>query len=321
MDSARLSSFEITKAQNIVLEDSGVTFDAILKCDVEADFIERDYDGIRQNSNILSKWLKIRCGLVLGGSDARLSVKGCEPYSQERGTSNVSENLVPIFKKEDFDREASLFLKKYCSAALERPMPIPITQIAEEQMGLTIWQYRISEDFSIFGEMCFTDGDVEIYDKENDEFREIHADAGTMIIDPDTFQKRPVGCLNNTLAHECTHWKKHRFYHFLKGVLDGGNMIACRCPIEEKAEENNKAWTDGDWMEWHANSIAPRILMPRETFIPKTEELIHTGRNSHNLEGSFLMKWLVTELARFYNVSKESTAIRMKELDFLRPLS
>jgi hypothetical protein len=317
IDEARLSCFEITGMQNIILADCGVTFDAVLKCDIEADFIDRDYGGIRRKSNAMSNWMRIRCELGLEENNMRLFVKGCEAYSREQGISNANGNLVPIFRKEDLDREACCFLKKYCPDALEIPMPVPIRQIAEEKMELAIMEYRLSEDFSVFGEMCFSSGDAEIYDKNNDEFREIHVKSGTMIIDPETYQKRPVGCLNNTLAHECTHWEKHRFCHFIQNILDGGCMVACRCPVEEKSAEDSKAWTDRDWMEWQANSIAPRILMPRETFLPKFDELIQFGRNSRNLEGPSLIEWLVNELARFYNVSKQSAAIRMKELELL----
>jgi hypothetical protein len=314
---ARLLSFDIARAQNIVLTDSGVTFDAILKCDIEADLIERGYDRISQKSNTMGKCLKIRCELALAENNARLLVKGCEPYSRERGTSNVSENLVPILRKENFDREASNFLKKYCPDALEIPMPVPIRQIAKEKMGLTILEHRLSEDFSVFGEMCFSNGDAEIYDKNSDEFREIHVDSGTMLIDPETYRKRPAGCLNNTVAHECTHWEKHRFYHFILSILDGGSMVACRCPVEEKNEEDDKTWTDSDWMEFHANRIAPRILMPRETFFPKYDELIQIGQGKWNLGDPFLIEWLVSELASFYSVSRQSAAIRMKELALL----
>ena len=40
--------------------------------------------------------------------------------------------------------------------------------------------------------------------------------------------------------------------------------------------EATTLWTDNDWMEWHANSIAPRLLMPRKTTREIVNELFTT---------------------------------------------
>ena len=63
------------------------------------------------------------------------------------------------------------------------------------QISHNIIERHLSEDLSILGQMCFTDGLAEIYDPINDEYREIMVTAGTMIVDPDTFAKRNLGTL------------------------------------------------------------------------------------------------------------------------------
>ena len=122
----------------------------------------------------------------------------------------MSNNLsiyVPHISKTNFNSEASAILRETFPDALVKPMAVPIEKIATEKLGLKILEVRLTEDLSILGQMCFTSGRVEIYDKKEDEYREIVVDAGTMIIDPDVIAQRGIGAKRNTIAHECVHWK------------------------------------------------------------------------------------------------------------------
>ena len=128
------------------------------------------------------------------------------------------QSYVPHISKTSFDDKATEFLKKYYPDALVTPMPVPIEDIARKKIGLMIIEERLTEDLSILGQMCFTKGLAEIYDKENDEYREILVRGGTMIIDPDTLIERNLGCKRNTVSHECVHWTEHRNYHLMAAV-------------------------------------------------------------------------------------------------------
>lgn len=219
--------------------------------------------------------------------------------------------LIPRYSKEMLENVAVEFLKQYCPKVLERPMAVPIMDIAQNKMGLKVYtKYRLSEDFSVLGQMCFTSGIAEIYDKAEDEFREIEVSEGTMFIDPDTYLLRNKGCFNNTVAHECFHWYKHRNYYLYSTAAN--NTSAFLCPTETKDEKSYTDWDDIDWIEWQANNAAPRILMPRVTFIDAANEIIDDG---HYMYGDGLCDWwVVNKLAELYNVSKQSAEIRMNEL-------
>lgn len=110
-------------------------------------------------------------------------------------------SLVPHMYKSEFVDRAANFLSHYCKEALENPMPVPIENIARDQLHLTILEAHLSEDLSILGQT----GLAEIYDPGNDEYREIPVKAGTVLIDPDTFLNRNFGTKRNTIAHECIH--------------------------------------------------------------------------------------------------------------------
>jgi len=236
-------------------------------------------------------------------------------------SSNVSNNLVPVISKAEFDDEATAFLSRYCPEALETPMAVPIKEIAEKKMGLTILDRRLTEDFSVLGQMCFTGGLAEIYDRDEDEYREIKVRAGTMIIDPDTLLKRNLGSVNNTIAHESVHWVKHRNYHILQSVLDGRSAVAFRCPADPRGEAFKDEWTDDEWMEWHANGIAPRILMPKQTVGIVYENLMQESKSNPFIAAKLMppTRWVIEQLAAFYKVSKQSAEIRLKELGHLTP--
>lgn len=227
------------------------------------------------------------------------------------------ESNAPHICKKDFDNEAVLFLRQYYPEALSQPMAVPILFVARQRMGLRVIERRLSEDFSILGQMCFTTGLAEIYDKENDEYREVRARYGTMIIDPDTIAKRNEGCKNNTVAHECFHWHKHRDYYIACSVVDKSKSTL-RSSWEEKPEYTQAEWTDEDWMEWQAKGIAPRILMPPETFKIKVEEFLneYTANSATQRKWSSIHAWVVYRLARFFKVSKQSAEIRLGETGY-----
>lgn len=65
-------------------------------------------------------------------------------------------------------------------------------------------------------------------------------------------------------------------------------------------------------MEWQANNAAPRILMPKCTFVNAADDIIEQG---HLMYGNSLEEWwVILKLAELYDVSKQSAEIRMKEL-------
>lgn len=228
-------------------------------------------------------------------------------------------SLVPRMFKTQFDDKASEILSDFCPEALESPMAVPIEQIATEQLKLTIQEHRLSEDLSILGQMCFTDGLVEIYDQAEDEYREIFVKAKTMIIDPDTYLKRNHGSRRNTISHECVHWLYHRRYFMALEALEEGRAVAHRCPVETKDEIQKEVWTDEDWLEWQANGIAPRLLMPRETVEDAFQMVIDRSKKNPFVSAGLISrpKWILEQFAGFYQVSQTSAAIRLTELGLL----
>ena len=225
-----------------------------------------------------------------------------------------TKSLVPVLRKEQFDGEATKFLQEFYPQALEKPMFIPILDIAKKKLGLIVCtKQRLSEDFSIYGQMCFTSGIVDLYDKEQDEFREHKVRYGTMFIDPDTFYLRNLGCFNNTATHESVHWWKDRNYYLAVNTSGNPKSIAFRCPGKAPDEDHQEKWTDEDWIEWQTNGIAARILMPKQTFerqVRAIENNLVRKEGIHHPSADLVVR----RTSEFFHTSIQSTAIRMEEL-------
>jgi Zn-dependent peptidase ImmA (M78 family) len=230
----------------------------------------------------------------------------------------MSNSLVPIIAKEQFDDVATAFLQKFCTEALLSPMAVPIEAIARDKMNLVVEHVNITEDLSVYGQIFFTDGMVEVYKEDTDEFIRKQVKRGTIFIDTNVFFMRNLGCERNTLAHECLHWFKHKAHHTLQSLVDGEMAVACKCPTQEKSEAKKAQWTDEDWMEWQANGIAPKILMPREMFRIKADEYFGESQKLRTVGNreTLCYEWVITSIADFFKVSRQSAEIRLKELGY-----
>ena len=219
----------------------------------------------------------------------------------------------PYIKASDLDNEARRFLQDLYPTALYYPINVPVVQIAAE-MGVTIISHLLlSEDFSIYGIMCFSDGEVDVFDETTGYYTSLQVKAGTMLIDPRTKFDRNIGCFNNTVAHELFHWYRHRDYFQSLDVGYGLAVIATRCTLAQvDGETSFIKESDLDWIEWQATSIAPRILMPRESFEMVAYKSINNYKGCFRTGNQYLHQ-VITDVVSEFRVSRQSACIRLKE--------
>lgn len=212
---------------------------------------------------------------------------------------------------EDFEAEAENFLRKYCKEVLDSPQATPIKEIAQKQMSLDIIDTEsLSPNNSIQGAIAFTPGIIEVYDWSSEEYIGYDVKQPTVFLDADILNP---GRANNTLAHECYHWYKHRAYFRYQNAHHLGFEFAFRCFTAGQHDRNGK-WSDIEKMEWQARTIAPKILMPRCTV-----RMILSKRLNNVQNGTIrvsTLKAVVEEIAEIYKVSRQSAAIRVSELGY-----
>lgn len=213
--------------------------------------------------------------------------------------------LVPYIPPAEYDKVAQEFLEKYYPQALNTPMPVPIEDIAKNEMGLDVRYVCLSEEQDIYGMTIFTDGVVEIYDPIEGLYDTQFFKSKTLLIDPETVKKTNSGCKNNTIAHECVHWYKHRLYYKRQQFTLPRYAKYCKCRISQLPETIDEV----NIIESQATGIAPRILMPKNTFIEAAEHLgVSYGKDNREA---------ICTLAEFYSVSRQSVVIRLEECNLL----
>lgn len=89
-----------------------------------------------------------------------------------------------------------------------------------------------------------------------------------------------------------------------------------KCAIKIKVNDSEK-WSAEDWMEWQANGIATKILMPSNTTKLKINALYKKYKiNENEKENLHKIEIIIDELSQFYGVSKQAAKVRMKELGY-----
>ncbi len=315
-DSACIEDMLLEFTRNVRVDEDSLLFDAVVSCTLNLE--EESYRG--PVSCELHQWFLVSCKAVITDGLKSLEITGIQQYTpgMKRETTGqaVSKNIVPIIRKGDLEAEATAFLEKFYPQALETPMPVPIREIAEE-MGLNVVEgHRITDDFSVFGEIYFTSGKAQVYDLFQCTTQELEVKRGTILIDAYTFWERNLGCVKNTIAHEVYHWYKHRMYAAIRYILYGKDYVACRCPSNMVYPGKDNEWTDEQRMEWQANSMAPRILMPLHTFRMKVDELYKQYDFANSPLKIAVLTCIADDLAKFYGVSRQSALIRMMETGY-----
>lgn len=273
----------------------------------------RDYE-----SDSTECWLSIPFAATLKNGLKHVNIGHASEYSRElfRAEDALTKYLVPYIYAKDLDKHAEKFLERYCPQALKEPMPLSIKEIVE-QMGLTV--YHAPLPGGIFGRTYFNDANVEVYgNKACTEIVEKSISPGTVLVNPDVFFMRNIGSVNNTVIHECVHWDKHyKFFELQKLLNPDIQAISCAV-VEEYKKRSNQLEDELSWMEWQANALTPKILIPAKTGKSKLSEILNRLRSSFqgHLRNGYIMELAISEFADFFKVSTTAAKIRAVELGF-----
>ncbi|MDR2024274.1 MAG: hypothetical protein LBQ71_13765 [Hungatella sp.] len=220
-----------------------------------------------------------------------------------------------ILGKNRLDDYATKYLTKHCKKALLEPMPLPVDEILQTT-GITVKEVSLSRNLDVFGCCLLLDGEVDIYDHETGEIQPKFYPAGTVLIDPESEAVYGEGAKRNTLIHEALHWEKDKAFFAIMAVKNAEATeklypIMCRQsetffePPEGKKTKENEV----KWLEWQAHRLAPRVLMPKDSFTKKAIEIIENQKDY--LQSCDL---LIEALSDFFIVSRESVKYRLLEV-------
>ena len=224
-----------------------------------------------------------------------------------------------ILGKNRLDDYATKFLTKYCKQALVDPMPLPVDDILKD-MGLTVQEVSLSGDLDVFGCCLLLDAHIDVYNWETRKYTSTAFKAATVLIDPLSEAVYGEGSKRNTLVHEALHWEKDKRYFEileLKNKNASEKLYPILCHQSETfftpSEGKNTKENEVRWLEWQAHRLAPRVLMPINSFKKKALEFIQQYKMSG--ENAILScDTLIEDLSKFFITSRLSVKYRLIEV-------
>lgn len=314
--------YSVSYAEPYDIHVSGVTFKEQdnglleIRVSVDADISVKGntkygYDEIADNAsyNVFFR-AKLEDGLQ------QVTITNAEEYNPAKfeKDKSLSQDLVPYLYEDAVEKNAEDFLKRHYPKALLQPMPLPVFEVAKS-MGMTV-HYAPLED-SVFGRTYFGSEKVTVYtDNTLKSKAEIVTKPGTMLINPNVYFMRNVGTANNTIIHECVHWDRHRKAFELQRLLTG-NCNHISCEIVDTYEGIPDDAPALKWMEWQANQLAPRILMPAkmtEKIYSSALRDIHTSKPLTRF--AEVMEEAVGYTAQYFGVSFIAAKLRLMDLGY-----
>ena len=212
-------------------------------------------------------WLSVACTGDVSKSLSDFRIISVNEYFQQKPKKPLSDDLVPIIPKADYEKYAKELLEKYYPECIER-LEIVDPVIIAQRMGLQILKRSIAEDGSIFGQIFFKDAEVGLFNKEHKCIEKVKVPRNTIIVDADATSLFSLGSVNITIAHECVHYYLHKkAFYFAQMLNDNLTQIQCQTSGGWKGEEETSR---NNWMEIQANGIAPYInnKLIKEIVIP-----------------------------------------------------
>ena len=271
----------------------------------------RDYE-----SSGVEKWFSVQLtGSMKDGLES-ISIEGVDTYSKGRYNKEdaLTRYMVPYLYAKDLDAEAEKFLRKYYPAALQKPMALSMDTLLSN-MHLKKAYSPLPDN--IFGRTYFSGAMVNLCDPDGSNEREEEISAGTILINPNIVFIRNIGSENNTVVHECVHWDRHYNFFELQKILNPG-IKAISCEVVEKYDSKSEGLEkELKWMEWQANALAPRILVPTRTAKKKLETILTEIRMMYpDQSEAARMELAILQLSEFYGVSTILAKMRAIEMGF-----
>ena len=292
-----------------------LAFDAIVVADIDIYQVSRHKDL----DDTVRKWFRVSCSVDVADGFSNFKIINVDDeydHNVNDHRDRLDDNLIPVISAADMERHAEEILRHVYPEALLVPMRVDVEKFAE-RLGLQIVRRHLSRNGSIFGQMIFHPTSVDYYDLDKHGFSAYEADGGTIFADDEIFFLRSLGSWNNTIIHECVHWLKHR-KHIELMRASGADISRISCQVTEVSPETDtRKRKDTEWMEWHANALAPRILMPRKPFKQKAEEVITRLKGEFGSDRlSDILPAVITELSDFFEVSVLSARIRLMDIGY-----
>ena len=225
--------------------------------------------------------------------------------------------LLPYISTDQLEKIADDFFEIYCFDAVYVDYMLPVDHIMRE-LKMCIYESPLPDN--VFGRVYFREAKGTRFVKFHPYMPEAEIDTeihpGTIVINRKHFFLRSIGSPLNTIAHELIHWELHqRFFELLALLSDGSDALSCNADPPMSDSHLNGLQKAIWWAEWQANSLAPRILMPRCLFMSVLMQ-VYAEKYETTVYHCFaeIMERTIECVAELFGVSKLSAKIRAMQL-------
>ena len=292
----------------------GARLQNVIITDTERDLIYADvlFDcTVNESGKLIRKSFVLDCYFDVCDGFSQIHIRCTSPvWPTYRTKKKLPDTLIPNLPKDQLEAEATKILKELYPSALRNAIPVPASVIARK-LGLSVQYACIDSDGEVLGKIFFEDSATAVHDTPGGMSRILSVARGTILVNQHPEGRYDTRAYNNTILHECVHWLLHRQAYQLQKANDPQlTSIACR---RSSALQRSSEWTPQERMEWQANALAPRILMPEWSTRMLTDQWL---RRMEKLDPKFRMDRIVEKLSCHYEVSRSLARIRLIELGY-----
>jgi Zn-dependent peptidase ImmA (M78 family) len=247
---------------------------------------------------------------------------------------NKEDNRTPAMYDREIDDLAHSILADYKPELLRKPGKINVEHFLEQYLEADLRYLDIfneEPERPILALTTFTDGDVDIFDYENECVSRIDVPVRTVIIDNVVEEIGNEGLALFSGLHESGHLILHwDVFVDEDGIAyeqkeDNTAVICCRRENIERMAYSKNERTPAEWREHQADYFAAAIAMPNVTFRPTVinflrENGVYKGhiQLGNNPDLDILAHDLIPEyISELYGVSKRAARIKLKKHGFV----
>lgn len=244
---------------------------------------------------------------------------------------------TPILYDREIDDYAHAVIADYKPHLLDGPDSMCFQHFLESYLGLSIEYHDIyndDPDRPILAMTTFGDGNVKVFDKDNECVSRIYVREGTVIIDNAVMKPGREGLALFSGLHEGGHYMMHKdvYSKMIEQAAETGDDISpvvyCRRENIEsspRAKIGRERRSAEQWREHHADYFAAAIAMPTVTFKPFVHSILREnghykgsialGRD-HDLD--ILADCIIPDaISEVYGVSIRAAKIKLRKMGFV----
>jgi len=249
---------------------------------------------------------------------------------------NPIDNRTPVMYDREIDELVCAILSDYKPELLQEPGKINYEHFLESYLEAGLDFYDIYYDdpkYPVLALTAFTEGEIEIFDKENECVTVAYVPARTVIIDNAVAETDVEGIERFSALHEAGHLMLHfrvfvnEYGNPYERQSDSASVIVCRRNNIEitGGKDRGKERTPADWREHQADYFAAAISMPNGTFRPFVNRVMrengyYKGQITigHDSDLDILADDILPDVIReVYGVSKRAARIKLRKTGFV----